>query len=149
MSWPIYSREYFMQEALREAEKALAKDEVPIGALIVAGNRIIGRGHNQTETLNDVTAHAEMLAFTSASNTLNSKYLEECTLYVTLEPCLMCAGASFWTQLGEIVYGASDPKRGFSRVTPSPLHPLTRITGGVLEEECSKLIREFFRKKRL
>ena len=148
MNWPIFSKEYFMQEALKEAEKAFARDEVPVGAVVVSGNRIVGRGFNQTESLNDVTAHAEMLAFTSASGTLNSKYLEECTLYVTLEPCVMCAGASFWTQIGEIVYGAADPKRGFSLVSPSPLHPVTRITAGVLEKECAMLLKEFFKRKR-
>ena len=148
MGWPLYSKEYFMQEALKEAVKALEKDEVPIGAVIVAGNRVVGRGYNQTETLNDVTAHAEMLAFTSATNTLNSKYLQECTLYVTLEPCVMCAGAAFWTQIGEIIYGAHDPKRGYSLLKQSPLHPSTRVSGGILEDECSVLVKKFFKNKR-
>jgi tRNA(adenine34) deaminase len=148
MSWPIFSHEYFMQEALREAQKALEQDEVPIGAVIVANNKIIGRGHNQTETLNDVTAHAEMLAFTSAANTINSKYLVDCTLYVTLEPCLMCAGAAFWTQVSHIVYGAADPKRGYTRSKPNPLHPNTQVTIGVLEHDCALLVKEFFRNKR-
>ncbi len=148
MAWPVFSKEYFMQEALKEAFKARETDEVPVGAVIVVNNRIVGRGYNQTETLNDVTAHAEMLAFTSAAGTLNSKYLDECTLYVTLEPCTMCAGAAFWTQIGSIVYGASDPKRGFSLLSHSPLHPATTVTGGILENECSQLLKEFFRKKR-
>ena len=148
MNHSIFSHEYFMQEALKEAMNALENDEVPIGAVIVAANRIIGRGFNQTESLNDVTAHAEMLAFTSAANTINSKYLNECTLYVTLEPCIMCAGAAYWTQIGQIVYGASDPKRGFSLCVPSPLHPSTILMGGVLEHECSILVKDFFKKKR-
>jgi len=137
-----------MLEALKEAAKGMEKNEVPVGAVIIAENRIIGRGYNQTESLNDVTAHAEMLAFTSAANTLNSKYLNECILYVTLEPCTMCAGAAFWTQIGMIVYGASDPKRGFSLLLPSPLHPSTILVGGILEHECSLMVKEFFRNKR-
>jgi tRNA(adenine34) deaminase len=148
MIYPIFSHEYFMQEALKEAKKAMEQDEVPIGAVIVAANRIIGRGYNQTESLNDVTAHAEMLAFTSAANTINSKYLNECILYVTLEPCIMCAGAAYWTQIGQIVYGTSDPKRGFSIHVPSPLHPSTILLGGILEHECSVLVKDFFKKKR-
>ena len=137
-----------MQEALKEAGKGMEKNEVPVGAVIVAENRIIGRGFNQTENLNDVTAHAEMIAFTSAANTLNSKYLNECILYVTLEPCIMCAGAAYWTQIGQIVYGASDPKRGFSLYLPSALHPSTILLGGILENECSMMVKEFFRNKR-
>jgi tRNA(adenine34) deaminase len=148
MHYPIFSHEYFMQEALKEARKAMENNEVPVGAVIVAANRIIGRGYNQTESLNDVTAHAEMIAFTSAANTINSKYLPECILYVTLEPCIMCAGAAYWTQVGQIVYGAGDPKRGFSLHSPSPLHPSTILTGGILEHECSLLVKDFFKKKR-
>ena len=148
MSYPVFSHEYFMLEALKEARKALEKEEVPVGAVIIAANRIIARGYNQTESLNDVTAHAEMLAFTSAANTINSKYLNECILYVTLEPCIMCAGAAFWTQIGQIVYGAGDPKRGFSSLSPSPLHPSTIVIGGILENECSVLVKDFFKKKR-
>jgi len=137
-----------MREALKEAHKALEKDEVPIGAVIVCANRIIARGHNLTERLNDVTAHAEMQAFTAAANFLGGKYLEECTLYVTVEPCVMCAGASFWTQIGRIVYGAGDDKRGYSLVSSAILHPRTSVTQGVLAEECSALMKDFFKKKR-
>lgn len=139
--------EKFMLEALKQARLAAGRDEVPVGAVIVASNRVIARGNNQIETLNDVTAHAEMIAFTSAASALNVKYLHECTLYVTLEPCLMCAGASYWTQIDRIVYGAHDPKRGCMRYS-GILHPKTEITGGVLEEECRELIQDFFRKKR-
>ena len=139
---------YFMRQALAEAHKAADRDEIPVGAVIVAGNRIVARAHNLTETLHDVTAHAEMQAFTAAANTLQSKYLDDCTLYVTLEPCTMCAGASFWTQIGRIVYGASDPKRGFHLNGGKILHPKTSVSGGVMEEECGQLIREFFVKKR-
>jgi tRNA(adenine34) deaminase len=148
MNYPLFSHEYFMLEALKEAKKGLENGEVPVGAIIVATNRIIGRGYNQTESLNDVTAHAEMLAFTSAANCINSKYLNECILYVTLEPCIMCAGAAYWTQIGQIIYGAGDPKRGFSLHAPSPLHPSTILLGGILEHECSILVKEFFKKKR-
>ncbi|MBI5218668.1 MAG: nucleoside deaminase [Bacteroidia bacterium] len=143
-----YSDGYFMKEALKEAKKAFEKDEVPIGAVIVCKNKIIARAHNLTETLNDVTAHAEMQVFTSAANYLGGKYLEECTLYVTLEPCVMCAGASFWTQLGRIVYGASDEKRGYTLIHDSILHPKTAVTPGVMKEECSELLIKFFRGKR-
>lgn len=139
---------HYMKEALKEALRARDAGEVPVGAVVVCQNRIIGRGHNLTERLNDVTAHAEMQAFTAAANFLNGKYLHECTLYVTLEPCVMCAGASFWTQIGNIVYGASDPKRGFLKTSKEILHPKTVLLGGVLEAECSELIKEFFRKKR-
>jgi tRNA(adenine34) deaminase len=135
---------FYMQEALKEAQKAFDKDEVPVGAVIVCKNRIIARAHNLTETLNDVTAHAEMQAFTSASNFLGGKYLIDCTLYVTLEPCLMCAGAAFWTQIDRIVFGAKDNKRGYSLSAPTALHPKTKITGSVMEEECSKLLKDFF-----
>ncbi|MBL7904342.1 MAG: nucleoside deaminase [Bacteroidales bacterium] len=142
------SDEYFMKQALMEAEKAKNRDEVPVGAVIVSNGQIIARGHNLTETLNDATAHAEMQAFTSAANHLGGKYLNNCTLYVTLEPCPMCAAASYWVQLGEIVYGASDPKRGFSLLGQGLLHPKTSIRGGVLAEECGLLLTAFFRKKR-
>jgi len=137
-----------MREALREARKAMELDEVPVGAVIVCNDRIIARGHNLTERLNDVTAHAEMQAFTAASHHLGAKYLEECTLYVTLEPCLMCAGAAFWTQIGRIVYGASDDKRGYTMTGASVLHPRTTVVPGKLETECADLLREFFKRKR-
>ncbi len=139
---------YFMGQALKEARHAFEIGEVPIGAIIVLHNRIIARGHNLTVTLNDVTAHAEMQAFTSAANTLGGKYLIDCTLYVTLEPCVMCAGAAFWTQIGRIVYGADDPLRGFLRLKKQVLHPQTIITGGILAEESKELIRDFFSEKR-
>ena len=137
-----------MNEALKEAHKAVLVDEVPVGAIIVCDNQIIARAHNYTERLNDVTAHAEMQAFTSASDYLGGKYLNECTLYVTLEPCNMCAGASYWTQLKKVVFGASDKKRGFSNLKENILHPNTEIISGILEEECSKILKEFFKKKR-
>ncbi len=140
--------EYYMREALREARAAAAEDEVPIGAVIVSGERIIARAHNQTERLHDVTAHAEMLAFTAAEEHLGAKYLQECTLYVTVEPCPMCAGAAGWTQVGRIVYGAADPKRGYSLLTGPVLHPKTEVVGGVLADECEALIKEFFKRKR-
>ncbi len=140
--------EYFMKEALKEAYKARDKDEVPIGAVIVCNQKIIARTHNLTELLNDATAHAEMQAFTAAANHLGAKYLNECTLFVTLEPCPMCAGASFWSQIGKIVYGASDEKRGFTNIDPNMLHPRTVVVDGVLEEECAALLKDFFRKKR-
>ncbi len=138
---------YFMQKAYEEAEVAYTKNEVPIGAVIVCKNKIIARAHNLTETLNDVTAHAEMQAFTSAADYLGGKYLKDCTLYVTLEPCQMCAGASYWTQIGKIVYGASDTQRGFVHYK-TVLHPKTKIVKGVLQEKCSKLITKFFIEKR-
>jgi tRNA(adenine34) deaminase len=140
--------EYFMKEALNEALKAKDLDEVPIGAVIVFKNRIIARGHNLSEKLNDVTAHAEMQAFTSASNYIGGKYLQQCTLYVTLEPCVMCAGASFWTQIGRIVYGAKDNKRGYSSYNSSIIHPKTEVASGVLEKDCLALIKDFFQEKR-
>ena len=139
---------YFMKRALEEAKQAFAIGEVPVGAVIVLNNRIIAHGHNLTETLNDVTAHAEMQAFTSAANTLGGKYLNDCTLYVTLEPCLMCAGAAYWTHISRIVYGADDPDRGFLKVGKKVLHPKTEIIGGILAEESSRLLRDFFSKKR-
>ena len=140
--------EFFMQEALKEANLALEADEIPVGAIIVANGRIIGRGHNLTQRLNDVTAHAEMQAFTAATNFLGAKYLTNCTLYVTLEPCVMCAGASYWTQVGRIVYGAREEKRGFISKNAQLLHPKTLLKGGVMAEECGMLMKDFFAKKR-
>ena len=140
--------EVYMREALREAEKALEQGEVPIGAVVVAGGRIIGRGHNLTERLNDVTAHAEMQAFTAAASYMGGKYLRDCTLYVTIEPCVMCAGAAYWTQVGRIVFGALDEKRGFSKFGHNLLHPKTSITHGVLAHDCAALVTSFFRNKR-
>jgi tRNA(adenine34) deaminase len=140
--------EYYMGEALREARKAADADEIPVGAVVVAGDDIIGRAHNQTELLHDVTAHAEILAISAATENLGAKYLTDCTLYVTLEPCVMCAGALGWAQVGRIVYGASDEKRGFERLGRSMLHPKTEVTAGVRGEECGELVKEFFRKKR-
>jgi len=139
---------YFMKEALKEAQKAFVKDEVPVGAVIVCENQIIARTHNYTETLNDVTAHAEMQAFTAAADYLGGKYLNECTLYVTLEPCVMCGGASYWTQLKKIVFGAADEKRGFSILSENILHPKTEVKSGLMKEECSKLLTDFFQSKR-
>jgi tRNA(adenine34) deaminase len=147
-SYLLYSTEYFMNEACKEANKALEKDEVPIGAVIVCENLIIARAHNLTETLNDVTAHAEMQAFTSASGYLGGKYLNECTLYVTVEPCVMCAGAAFWAQLGTLVYGAEDLKRGYRLVKKRLLHPKTKVISGILAAECAELITSFFQSKR-
>jgi len=140
--------EYYMKLALKEAENAFSKGEIPIGAVVVCRERIVAKAHNMTEQLSDFTAHAEMLAFTSASETLGGKYLNECTLYVTLEPCTMCAGAASWTQMGRIVYGASDPKRGFSNFSPSILSNKTDVIGGILEADCLNLIQSFFRAKR-
>ena len=148
MSLTPFSDEYFMREALKEAQYAFEKDEVPIGAVIVCKNRIIARAHNLTEQLIDVTAHAEMQAFTSASNFIGGKYLTGCTLYVTLEPCVMCAGAAYWTQISKIVYGAGDSKRVYTTSNSPLLHPKTEVVSGVLEQECSVLIKEFFEKKR-
>ena len=139
---------YFMKQAFREAQLAWEKDEVPVGAVVVARNRIIGRAHNLTETLTDTTAHAEMQAITAASNMLGSKYLNECTLYVTLEPCVMCAGAIGWSQMGRLVYGASDEKRGFTRFAPNALHPKTVVISGVLGDDCADLMSAFFKEKR-
>lgn len=140
--------EFFMKEALKEAQQALELDEVPIGAVIVCQGRIIGRGHNLTERLNDVTAHAEMQAFTAAANALGGKYLTDCTLYVTMEPCVMCAGASYWTQISRIVFGAYDNQRGFSTLNQRITHPKTEILGGIKAEQCGELVREFFKSKR-
>jgi tRNA(adenine34) deaminase len=140
--------EHFMREALKEARKALYLNEVPVGAVVVCNDRIIARGHNLTERLNDVTAHAEMQAFTAATHHIGGKYLDECTLYVTLEPCTMCAGAAFWTQIGRIVYGASDNKRGYTLTKAALLHPRTDVVSGILEEDCAAIITEFFKQKR-
>lgn len=140
--------EYYMQQALREARAARDEDEIPIGAVIVSQGQIIARAHNQTERLHDVTAHAEMLAFTAAAEHLGAKYLTDCTLYVTIEPCHMCAGAAGWSQIGRIVYGAADPKRGFSLLGHGMLHPRTTVEGGVMAEECEQLMKDFFKQKR-
>lgn len=140
--------DYFMGEALREARKAEAAGEIPVGAVVVCNDTMIARAHNQTEMLHDVTAHAEMLAITAAAEHLGAKYLTGCTLFVTLEPCVMCAGALGWSQLERIVYGAGDEKRGFERLGRTMLHPKTEVTAGVRAEECSELVKEFFKKKR-
>ncbi len=144
----VQSDEFFMKKAIDEAYKALEKDEVPVGAVIVYENRIIAKGHNLTEKLTDFTAHAEMQVFTSASEFLNNKYLNKCTLYVTLEPCTMCAGAAFWTRIGRLVFGASDPRRGYERINESLLHPKTTVSRGVLKDDCSRIISNFFKTKR-
>ena len=136
--------EKYMRMALNEAERALAKREVPIGAIVVAGDRVIGRGHNLVETLCDATAHAEMQAITAAMSTLGGKYLSECTLYVTVEPCVMCGGAIAWSQMGRVVYGAPDAKRGYSTYSERIMHPKTKVTVGVLQEECETLMKRFF-----
>ena len=138
----------YMKEALKEAYKALEKDEVPIGAVIVCNGRIIARAHNLTEMLNDPTAHAEMQAITAATSYMGGKYLKDCTLYVTMEPCPMCAAALGWAQISKVVYGASDPKRGYSLFTPNLLHPKTVVEKGVMAEECGRIVTEFFRSKR-
>ena len=140
--------EQFMRKAIAEAQQALQEGEIPIGAVIVCNDHIIARAHNLTETLHDVTAHAEMQAITSAANELGGKYLTDCTLYVTIEPCTMCAGALGWSHLSRIVYGAADEKRGYQLYAPRALHPKTKITGGILEEECRQLMQDFFRNKR-
>ena len=140
--------EYFMQQALAEARKAYDEDEIPVGAVVVCADSIIARAHNLTEHLADVTAHAEMQAFTAAAEYLGGKYLNDCTLYVTLEPCAMCAGAAGWTQVGRIVYGASDPKRGFERLGRAMLHPRTEVTSGVLAAESEALLKAFFKARR-
>ena len=138
----------YMQMALAQASEAASEDEVPIGAVIVCRGRIIGKGHNMTERLKDPTAHAEMIALTSATQAMGGKYLNDCTLYVTVEPCPMCAAALCWAQIGRIVYGAADPKRGYSLFTPSLLHPKTELTSGVLGDECSKIVTDYFKSKR-
>lgn len=143
-----FGDEYFMRKALQEAETAFEKGEIPIGAIVVCAGRIIARSHNLTELLNDVTAHAEMQAITAATNHLGGKYLNDCTVYVTVEPCVMCAGALAWAQTGRVVYGASDEKRGYLKFAPHALHPKTEVVGGVLERECSRIMTDFFRQKR-
>jgi tRNA(adenine34) deaminase len=143
----LFSHEYFMKLALAEANKAFDAGEVPVGAVVVSSNTIIGKGYNLTEKLNDVTAHAEMQAITAAANHLGAKYLIDCTLYVTLEPCVMCGGALFWSQIGKVVYGASDEKRGY-RKAGNNLHPKTEIVAGVMEDECATLLKTFFQKLR-
>ncbi len=142
--------EYYMMLAIREARKAFEEDEIPVGALVVIDERIIARGHNMTERLNDPTAHAEMIALTSAFNSLGSKYLPEATLYVTVEPCLMCAGAIYWSKLGKVVYGAEDEKNGYHKTAGSnwPFHPKTELIRGVLADDCARLMKDFFRSKR-
>ena len=139
---------FYMKQALQEAKCAFEEDEIPVGAVIVCGDRIIARAHNLTERLSDVTAHAEMQAITAASEYLGGKYLNDCTLYVTVEPCIMCAGALGWSQIGRVVYGASDEKRGFQRFAPQALHPKTQLVSGVMEDECAALMKEFFQRKR-
>lgn len=139
---------YFMKQALVEADKAVSKSEVPVGAVVVCKGRIIARAFNLTETLNDVTAHAEMQAITAAANVLGGKYLNDCTLYVTVEPCVMCAGAIAWAQTGRLVFGASDEKRGYQRYAPQALHPKTEVVSGVMADECSRKMKEFFLTKR-
>lgn len=144
----LLTDEFFMKEALKEASFAFDKGEIPVGAVVVSQNKIIARTHNQTEQLKDVTAHAEILAITAAANFLGAKYLKECTLYVTLEPCVMCAGALSWSQLGKMVIGASDEKRGYARINPPIIHPKTKVITGVLEEECKGLMKDFFKQLR-
>ena len=144
----MFSHEHYMKQALHEAEKALARDEVPIGAVVVCQNRIIGRGHNLTETLTDVTAHAEMQAITAAAQFLGGKYLTDCTLYVTVEPCVMCAGAIGWAQVSKVVFGTPDEKRGYQQFAPNALHPKTEVVSGILADECAKIVRDFFKTKR-
>lgn len=140
--------EEYMRKAIVEAQRAFEEDEIPVGALIVCQDRIISRAHNLTEMLHDVTAHAEMQAITSGANLLGGKYLKDCTLYVTVEPCVMCAGAIGWAQMSRVVYGASDEKRGYRKYAPDTLHPKTTVTSGVLEDECKALIQDFFQQKR-
>ncbi len=139
---------HFMNQAFLEAQKALEKDEVPIGAVVVYKDKIIAKAHNLSEQLTDFTAHAEMQAYTMAADALQNKYLDKCTLYVTLEPCVMCAGAAFWTRVGRIVFGASDEKRGYARLNESVLHPTTEVKGGVMAEECGAIVKAFFQSKR-
>lgn len=139
---------FYMKQALMEAEKAAARGEVPVGAVVVCRDRIIARTHNLTETLNDVTAHAEMQAITAAANALGGKYLTDCTLYVTVEPCVMCAGAIAWAQTGRLVFGAEDEKRGYQRFAPQALHPKTEVVEGLMADECAALMKDFFKKRR-
>ncbi|MBL57956.1 MAG: tRNA-specific adenosine deaminase [Flavobacteriales bacterium] len=148
MSLSVFSDEHFMKLAYQEAEKAFDLDEVPVGAVIVCDNQVIAKAHNLTEALNDVTAHAEMQAFTMAANYLGGKFLDSCTLYVTLEPCSMCAGAAYWTRIKRVVIGAADEKRGFRANNPNMMHPKTTIEWGVMENECSSILKEFFERKR-
>ena len=148
MTTNILNDEYYMRQALNEARQAFDKGEVPIGAVVVCKGRIIARGYNLTETLNDVTAHAEMQAITAAANVLGGKNLTDCVLYVTIEPCPMCAGGLLWSQISKIVYGAKDEKKGYSVFSPSILHPKTEVVSGVLEEDCASLMKEFFKQKR-
>ena len=148
MQSPQNDDERYMRMALLEAERAFEADEVPVGAIVVCQGRILAKAHNLTETLHDVTAHAEMQAITAASEALGGKYLDQCTLYVTVEPCIMCAGAIGWSQMGRVVYGAADPKRGFATFAPQALHPRTEVVQGVLEEECAGLMKSFFKRKR-
>jgi len=148
MVYPVLSDEYFMNEALKEAQKALEKEEVPVGAVVVHQNRIIARAHNMAQHLNDVTAHAEMIAITSASNYLGAKYLIDCILFVTLEPCVMCASALKWAQLDKLVFAATDPKEGFSRLKDPVLHKKTKVVPGILEEPSSRLLKQFFLMRR-
>lgn len=143
-----FNDEYFMKKAFSEALSAFEKGEIPVGAVVVANKKIIARAHNLTETLNDVTAHAEMQAITAAANFIGGKYLNDCTLYITLEPCVMCAGALGWSQIGKVVFGASDEKRGYMKFAPKSLHPNTEVVGGIFEVECSELMQEFFKQKR-
>jgi tRNA(adenine34) deaminase len=145
----LYSHDYFMTEALKEAKKAFDADEVPVGVVIVANNKIIARAHNLTQCLNDVTAHAEMQAITSAANYIGGKYLNDCTLYVTLEPCIMCAGALYWSHITQIVYGATDLKKGYTALNQNVLHPKTVVIKGVLENQCANLLKDFFALKRI
>ncbi len=148
MNYPIFSDEYFMNEALKEAQNAFDKDEIPVGAVVVSNNKIIARAHNMTESLTDVTAHAEMIAITAAENYLGSKFLNDCIMYVSLEPCLMCAGAINWARIGKLVFGAAEPKVGYTRISTDVLHPKTEIIPGVLEERSSEILKEFFESKR-
>ena len=143
-----YSDEYFMRQALQEAQQAFEQDEVPVGCIITCRDKVIARTHNLTETLHDVTAHAEMQAITAAAEALGGKYLDTCTLYVTVEPCIMCAGAIGWSQMGRVVYGARDEKRGFENFAPKAFHPKTEVVSGVLEDECAELMKNFFKSKR-
>lgn len=150
MAEDVFSDEYFMRTALRLAAQAYDEDEIPIGAVVIAGGqKVIGKGYNQTEKLNDVTAHAEMLALTAASNSLGAKYLTDCAIYVTIEPCPMCAAAIAWAQIPLVVYGAGDAKKGFSHFKPSLLHPKSQVRTGILEQECAALMKSFFREKRM
>lgn len=148
MEIELFSDEYFMKQALVEAQKAFDKEEIPVGAIIVVNNSIVARAYNLTETLNDVTAHAEMQVITAAASAIGSKYLDECTMYITLEPCVMCAGAIFWSQLQKLVYGATDTKRGYTRLQLPLLHPKTQVIKGVMAHESELLMKEFFGKKR-